>query len=164
MNTQLKAMIHKAEKAGACKKALEKIKQYNTLDEVLNDKNASSWCYWYADYVLRKKRFKLGEKAISKNPKYSLWYAEDIVNGRFRLGEKAISKYPDLSYYYSRNALKWRRFKLGEKAIGQCAHYSLDYVKLILNDRFKAGEDVMRRAGYWQFYVDYLKYKGIEIK
>ena len=58
----------------------------------------AKYSYYYALDILRRKRFELGELAISKNPMYSFQYAQDVLNGEFKLGEKIISTNAHYSY------------------------------------------------------------------
>lgn len=97
------------------------------------------YSYWYARLI--KERFKLGEAAIIKSPKYAGLYASDIFGKeRFLEGEDAIAQDADSAFTYAMFTIKgpWAK---GEPAIAKSAFYSYRYAKTLLNvKRFKAGE------------------------
>lgn len=69
------------------------------------------------------------EKIISNNAEESYEYAT-LTRKRFELGEIAISKKAFLSLEYARNIIKGR-FELGEESISECNEYLLQYSQLI---------------------------------
>jgi hypothetical protein len=115
------------------------------------------YSYFYARDVL-KGPFKLGEATIAKNASNSYLYARDVLDGPFPLGEKAIAKNGWYSYYYAQDALK-RRFKLGEKIIATDAFYSYFYAKNVLKGRFILGEDKIFKSKYKPEYLSFIKPK-----
>jgi hypothetical protein len=103
-------------------------------------KNAK-YSYMYADKVLRyadkvlRDEFKLGEKAIAKDIKYSFWYAKYILKDKFPLGEPAIAKDSYYSYLYALDVLEGP-FKLGEPEIAKDEYYSKEYTQNVLKKDF----------------------------
>lgn len=79
-----------------------------------------------------KKRFELGEEAISKDAGCSLYYARNIIQSRFIPGELAVSKNSQFSYLYARDIIRGR-FELGEESISQdeeiCYCYAVNVIK-----------------------------------
>ena len=113
------------------------------LEKIISKDAESS--YLYAMFIVNdnnidwdKKRFELGEPAISESAQYSYLYAKDIIHGRWKPGELAISQ----SGYYSLQYAQYvvGRFELGEPAISKNANFSFYYAKDVIKKRFELGE------------------------
>jgi len=71
--------------------------------EAIISKNAR-YSFYYAQHVI-KDRFILAEPVISKDVEFSYYYAYYIIKGRWELGEPAISSF-GFSYFYARDVIK----------------------------------------------------------
>ena len=110
---------------------------------------------WAFDYTSRHGKDEELEPTIAKNAEYSLWYADEILNGPFKLGEPTIAKHDGLySYKYALYVLKGP-FKLGEPAIAKSAYHSLSYAKEILKGPFPLGEKAIAKNA--EYSKDYTK-------
>ena len=104
-------------------------------------------CYYFARNVI-KRRFELGEAAISTSDEYSYQYAKEVIGGRFELGEAAISENAWYSYLYAKKII-WERFKLGEAAISKEAELSYDYAKDVIRGNWTPELAVM--CPFWLY-------------
>jgi len=124
--------------------------------------------YKYARYVMNaenswdlarnviKRRFVLGEAAISTSDEYSYQYAEWVIGGRFELGEAAISDNAWYSYWYAKEII-WERFKLGEAAISKEAElYSL-YAQHVIKGNWTPEIAVMCPCWLYTYAKDVVK-------
>jgi len=84
-------------------KAIELGKRMPKLEPVIS-KNAR-WSYYYARDIIKGK-FILAEPTISQDAFYSCLYAICIIKGRFILAEPTISKSAGYSCYYALHAIK----------------------------------------------------------
>lgn len=105
-----KQMLKKAEDAGACKKDMEKAREYKTLKSALASGKGAEWAYWYAKNIVNG-RWKKAEKVISKNAKWAYCYAFDVIGGRWKLGENAISKNTEWAYCYAHDVYPGKEIK-----------------------------------------------------
>ncbi len=97
----------------------------------------------------------VNQAAISKDARYSFWYASDVVKGRFVLGEPAISQSAEYSGRYARGVIKGR-FELGEPAICKSSEYSCLYAEHVIGGRFQLGEAAISKdAKYAELYAKY---------
>ena len=72
------------------------------------------------------------EKEISKEAKWSYFYAMDVVKGPWKLGEATISQCGEFSWFYS-NGVVQGRWELGEAAISRSNEsYSYLYLEKVL--------------------------------
>ena len=104
-------------------------------------------CYYFARNVI-KRRFELGEAAISTSDEYSYQYAKEVIGGRFELGEAAISENAWYSYWYAKEII-WERFELGESAISKEAELSYDYAKDVIRGNWTPELAVM--CPFWLY-------------
>lgn len=88
-------------------------------------------------------RFEEGEKAIAKNPGFSLRYADEVVKGRFELGEEIIGKsaYNILTYH---RILKRHKTSLPEELHNMMLGYAINddfYARSYVREiKFSSGE------------------------
>ncbi|MEM4605900.1 MAG: hypothetical protein QXF15_03560 [Candidatus Aenigmatarchaeota archaeon] len=127
------------------------------LEEVIAQN--PKYSYYYAKDIL-KNSFPKSEDVIAQDPDFSYWYAKEVIKGPFPRGEETITKESYSSYHYTKDVIKgpWEK---GEDAIAQVPQYSYLYAKNILKDRFKKGEKVIiQNEKSLNQYIDFLKSIG----
>ena len=102
---QVREMLVKAKKAGACSGALDTIPQL--LDEggvsaVLASKRCPDWAYWYANFVL-KGRWPEAEDEIQKDAYAAYAYAVHVIKGRWPEAEDLIRRNAWVAYNYAKH-------------------------------------------------------------
>ena len=135
----IKEMIEKAEKAGACKEGVEWARQFDSVEGMLaSDFNGKTidYLHWYARDII-KGRWKEAEPVISTDPRSAYLYARDVIKGRWKEAESIILTYPLLAYSYSRDVIKCR-WKEAESIISTKPVYK-EYYEAQFN--CKLGED-----------------------
>jgi len=96
----------------------------------------------YKEAVKLGKEYPQGESQIAKSAYYSLEYAF-LIKKRFKLGEKAISKSPQASVLYAKYFLQGR-FKAGEKYIAEYPYYTCAYIAEVLKGKQELSADMHR--------------------
>jgi hypothetical protein len=94
------------------------------------------------------------QKVIAKSPRYSLFYAINVINKPFPLGEKAISSNGGYAYRYASSVLK-KPFPLGEKAmLSESNWLSIEYSTKILKKRWPELEKILFKNKHKNYYLD----------
>lgn len=135
--------------------AYEYVKKFPSKANIVSPviAKSSKYSYLFSVYFLQK-RFKDGEKAISKSSKYALKYAKHI-KGRLPSAEKILKLNASDSYSYS--SIFDKRFLAGEKNIATNSELSFKYSKFIIRGRFKEGEkSILKDASTSLMYSSYL--------
>jgi len=103
----LAAMIKQAKEHDACEDEIEKLYKFNSIEEALEDEEASFWCYWYAREVL-KDRWIEAESIIIKDAEYAYLYARDVLKDRWIEAESLFMKSAIYAYLYAKIIIKDR--------------------------------------------------------
>ena len=82
------------------------LKYPNVLNHIHEKEIAKTNLKWAYEYVSKHGKDEDLEPIITKSPKYSYFYAKDILRGPFKLGEKAIAIDAQYSYVYA-IYIKW---------------------------------------------------------
>jgi hypothetical protein len=82
------------------------------------------------------------EDILAKDPGYAYKYAFLILKKPFPKGEKAIATSPEYAFNYALHVLKGP-FKAGEPAISKDAYYAVWYAVDVLKKRFPMAEDLI---------------------
>ena len=129
---------------------------YKYARYVMNAENCWTHAVRYPNLHPIKRRFVLGEAAISTSDEYSYEYADWVIGGRFELGEAAISENAWYSYWYAKEII-WERFKLGEAAISKEAELSYDYAKDVIRGNWTPELAVMCPCWLYTYAKDVVK-------
>ena len=105
MDSKLKEILDKAQRAGACRGAIDKLHTYNSFEEASKDPNAPYWAYWYACEVIEG-RWPEAEPVILTSPQWAYWYARDVIESHWLEAGLVILTSPRWTYWYTKNVLK----------------------------------------------------------
>ena len=111
------------------------------IDGIASDAESA---YEYAQHVLDKQPFPLGEPAIAKSAFKSLEYAR-MLNQPFPAGEHAIATSAKYSYEYANSVLRNKPFPAGEPAIATDTDLALNYARYVIQGQWKMGEDAIMK-------------------
>ena len=105
----LKDLCAKARKAGACDIVDEILKEYSSVQDLLdrNPEKVSAWAHWYALNVIEG-RWPEAESVIMQDPEWSYRYARDVIKGRWPEAESVIMKDPYQAYWYALDVINGR--------------------------------------------------------
>ena len=83
--------------------------------------------YYYARNII-KGPFPEGEAAMATDPYYAYMYARDVIKGRFPQCEPVIAKDPFCAYYYAMDVIKGR-FPEAEESMAKDTKYAKKYLE-----------------------------------
>lgn len=113
--------------------------------------------YCALDYSLLNGPFPEGEPMIAKCGEAAVKYAERVLGKkRFALGEVEIAKSALNSYLYACNVIKGR-FVTGEEVVSKDGYVAFYYVFNVVKGRFEAAEEAINNHGYGKAYANFLK-------
>ena len=82
-------------------------------------------------------------KSLSKDPKWSFFYARNVIKGRFPEGEAALASEAEYAYRYAVTVINGR-FPEGEAAIATDPKYAFLYALYIIKGRWPEGEAAIK--------------------
>lgn len=85
------ALNHKA-----CKTEINKIKNYNSFEDLVKHPSFPSWCHWYCKKIT-KGRFKEIEPFVLQSPECAFIYSKYIMKNRWEEAEEIIQS---VDYYW----------------------------------------------------------------
>ena len=100
----LQELIKKAEKQDACRSALTFLRSCSSIEEVLANKNAPEYAYWYAENVM-KCRWVEAEPLILTKAELAYAYSRDVIKGVWQEAEPIILTDPYCAYMYARDVV-----------------------------------------------------------
>ena len=106
----LKEIIERARKAGACKTQLSVIGEFKDVKDLLekaSGRKKAFWAFWYARDVI-KGRWPEAEDVIAENAEYAYGYAKDVLKGRWPEAEDVIARDANYAWLYARYVIKGR--------------------------------------------------------
>lgn len=97
----LAAYMKAARKAGACKKALEALAQYDTMGAAMGDENAAEWAYWTAVHVPGAD-VKALESVVVRSGKaeYAYHFACDVLGADVKVLQDAVVQSGEAGWAY----------------------------------------------------------------
>ena len=103
----LKDLCAKARKAGACDIVDEILKEYSSVQDLLdrNPEKVSAWAHWYALNVIEG-RWPEAESVIMQDPYSAYRYALNVIKGRWPEAESVIMKDLEWADLYTRHVLQ----------------------------------------------------------
>ena len=104
----------------------------------------------FRKYRDEREELRKREKAISVEPYYAFYYAQDVLKRPFPAGEAVIASDAYYAYYYARDVLKGP-FSLGEATIAKSAKYAFYYAQDVLKRPFPAGEAAITESAPYAY-------------
>lgn len=133
-----------------------------TQDEILslserekNEIDSSYHALLYAKRII-KGRWIEGEPLIMKDLENAYSYVI-FVKERIEAVEDLICKNARMSSNYAIEVLGSKPFEKGEPAISKEGWYAWDYIKTVKKCRWEEAEPAIKKVGYWDEYVGFLK-------
>ena len=110
----------------------------------------------YEKCLNEKRRILELEEIISKDHRYSFFYARDIIKGTWEEGEKSIINDSLISYYYARQVIKgpWDK---GENIISKHPEWSCYYAIDVIKGPFEKCHSIIFKSNFKNKYTDFLK-------